>query len=48
MFFEPERWQYAIAKGMDKDMDKATMYRLTTPQAHKEGPIRWTLSYGTV
>lgn len=36
MFFEPERWQYAIAKGMDKDMDKATMYRLTTPQARAE------------
>ena len=36
MFFEPERWQYAIAKGMDKDMDKATMYSLTTPQARAE------------
>lgn len=36
MFFEPERWQYAIAKGMDKDMDNATMYRLTTPQARAE------------
>lgn len=33
MFFEPERWQYAISKGLDKDMSKATMYQLTTPEA---------------
>lgn len=32
MFFEPERWQYAIAKGIDKDINKATMYQLTTPE----------------
>lgn len=32
MFFEPERWQYAIAKGIVKDIDKATMYQLTTPE----------------
>ena len=31
MFFEPERWQYAIAKGIDKDINKAMMYQLTTP-----------------
>lgn len=24
MFFEPERWQNAISKGIDKDMNKAT------------------------
>ncbi len=33
MFFEPERWQYAIAKGIDKEMSKATMFQLTTPEA---------------
>lgn len=33
MFFEPERWQYAINKGLSKDMSKATMYQLTTPEA---------------
>ena len=36
MFFEPERWQYAIGKGLDKDMNKATMYQLTTPGARLE------------
>ena len=36
MFFEPERWQYAISKGLDKDMSKATMYQLTTPGARQE------------
>ena len=33
MFFEPGRWQYAIAKGVDKDINKATLYQLTTPEA---------------
>lgn len=33
MFFEPERWQYAINKGFGKDIDKATLYKLTSPQA---------------
>lgn len=33
MFFEPQRWQYAIDKGLDKDMNKATMYQLTTPKS---------------
>lgn len=33
MFFESERWQYAIAKGVDKDINKATLYQLTTPEA---------------
>lgn len=33
MFFEPERWQNAISKGIDKDMNKATLYQLTTPEA---------------
>lgn len=36
MFFEPERWQYAIAKGVDKDINKATLYQLTTPEARAE------------
>lgn len=32
MFFEPERWQYAITKGIDrKDMRKDQMLRLTSP-----------------
>lgn len=33
MFFEPERWRYAINKGFGKDIDKATLYKLTSPQA---------------
>ena len=33
MFFEPERWQNAISKGIDKDINKATLYQLTTPEA---------------
>ena len=30
MFFEKARWQYAIEKGLFKDMNKAVMYQLTT------------------
>ena len=33
MFFEKARWQYAIEKGLFKDMNKAVMYQLTTPEA---------------
>ena len=33
MLFEPERWQQAISKGVDKGIDKATLYQLTTPEA---------------
>ena len=33
MFFETERWQYAINKGFDKDINKATLHQLTTPEA---------------
>lgn len=33
MVFQPERWQYAIQKGLDKDINKATLYQLTTPEA---------------
>lgn len=33
MFFEKARWQYAIEKGLFKDMNKAVMYQLTTPKA---------------
>lgn len=29
MFFEKARWQYAIEKGLFKDMNKAVMYQLT-------------------
>lgn len=33
MFFEPKRWQYAIAKGIDKkDMRKDKMYQLSKPE----------------
>lgn len=33
MFFEPERWKYAIAKGIDKkDMRKDQMYQLSKPE----------------
>ena len=32
MFFEPERWQYAINKGFDKDINKATLCKLTSPE----------------
>jgi len=31
MFFEPARWQYAISKGIDKDIRKDQLYRLATP-----------------
>ena len=33
MFFEPERWQRAIAKGVDKDISKAQLYQLCKPEA---------------
>lgn len=33
MFFEKARWQYAIEKGLFKDMNKAVMYQLTEPKA---------------
>lgn len=33
MFFEPERWQYAISKGVDKDISKAQLYQLCKPEA---------------
>lgn len=33
MAFQSERWQYAIQKGLDKDINKATLYQLTTPEA---------------
>ena len=37
MFFQPERWQYAIAKGIDrKDMRKDTMYQLTKPEVRAD------------
>lgn len=31
LFFDPKRWQYAIAKGIDKDISKAQLYQLTKP-----------------
>lgn len=33
MFFEPERWQRAIDKGVDKDISKAQLYQLCKPEA---------------
>ena len=33
MFFAPERWQYAIAKGVVKDISKGVLYKLTKPEA---------------
>ena len=32
MFFDSERWRYAIDKGIDKDIDKALLYQLTKPE----------------
>lgn len=32
MFFEPQRWQTAIAKGVDKDIRKDQLYKLTKPE----------------
>ena len=37
MFFEPARWKYAIAKGIDKkDMRKDQMYQLAKPEVRVE------------
>lgn len=30
-FFEKSRWEYAISKGVDKDIDKAQLYQLCKP-----------------
>ena len=32
MFFEPERWEYAIAKGVGKDIPKNWLYQLCKPE----------------
>ena len=32
MFFEPERWEYAIAKGIVKDVPKSVLYQLCKPE----------------
>ncbi len=32
MFFEPERWEYAIEKGVGKDMPKGVLYQLCKPE----------------
>lgn len=32
IFFEPERWQHAIAKGVDKDIRKDQLCRLSSPE----------------
>jgi len=32
MFFEPERWEYAIAKGVGKDIPKNWLYQMCKPE----------------
>ena len=32
MFFEPERWEYAIAKGVGKDVPKNVLFQLCKPE----------------
>ncbi len=36
MFFEPPRWEYAISKGVDKDINKAHLIQLTKPEVRAE------------
>ena len=36
MFFEPERWRYAIDKGVGKDIRKDQLYQLTKPEVRIE------------
>lgn len=36
MFFEPERWEYAIAKGVGKDVPKTWLYQLCKPEVRAE------------
>lgn len=36
MFFDPQRWEYAINKGIDKDINRAHLYRLTKPEVRAE------------
>lgn len=36
MFFEPERWRYAIEKGVGKDINKAYLYQLTKEETRLE------------
>lgn len=31
-FFEPDRWEYALEKGVDKHISKSQLYRLTKPE----------------
>ena len=31
LFFEPDRWTYAIHKGIGKHINKAHLYQLTKP-----------------
>lgn len=35
-FFEPERWEYAINKGVGKGISKAQLYQLTKPETRAE------------
>lgn len=36
MFFDPQRWQYAIDKGIGKDIRKDHLYQLTKPETRIE------------
>lgn len=35
-FFEPERWEYALNKGLDKGVKKSELYQLTKPETRLE------------
>ena len=36
MFFEPQRWEYAIEKGVGKDINKAYLYQLTKEETRAQ------------
>ena len=36
MFFEPDRWEYALDKGVDKNISKSDLYQLTKPEKRAE------------
>lgn len=36
MFFNTDRWVYAIEKGVDKSINKAHLYQLTKPEVRVE------------
>jgi hypothetical protein len=36
MFFEPQRWEYAIEKGVGKDINRAYLYQLTKEETRAQ------------